>query len=135
MLKGSAVACPVSGDLLHIARVYDDPGDALGARLLVDRVWPRGLRKDALRLDDWVRAVAPSPALRKWFAHDPLKWDGFRARYLEELAANGEAVEQCLRWCRNGPVVLLFAARDRERNQAVVLRAHLLDALEAEARG
>lgn len=112
------------------ARVQDDLSKANGAKLLVDRIWPRGLRKADLRLDDWIKEVAPTTELRKWFAHDPRKWDEFRVRYCEELDDNADAVGRCLAWCRKGPVMLLFAARNREHNQAVVLREYLLAALD-----
>jgi uncharacterized protein YeaO (DUF488 family) len=114
---------------IRLARVHDDLSEIIGARLLVDRVWPRGVRKDALHLDDWIRDVAPSTTLRKWFGHDPARWDGFRRRYLAELAETPGAVARCLEWCRAGPVILLFAAKDRDHNQAVVLRDHLRESL------
>lgn len=114
---------------IGIARVHDAPDAMPGARLLVDRVWPRGVAKADLRLDEWVRDVAPSTELRKWFGHDPAKWDAFRDRYRAELEGKPEAVDRCLGWCRKGPVTLLFAARDREHNQAVVLREHLAERL------
>ncbi|WP_112320303.1 DUF488 domain-containing protein [Oceanibium sediminis] len=114
---------------IALARVYDAPGAAPGARLLVDRVWPRGVSKEALELDDWIREVAPSDALRKWFHHDPGKWDAFQRCYCAELDQNDEAVERCLSWRRKGPVVLLYGAKDREHNQAVVLRAYLHEQL------
>jgi uncharacterized protein YeaO (DUF488 family) len=110
---------------IRIARVRDEIEDLPGARLLVDRVWPRGVSKAALQLDDWIRDVAPSTGLRKWFGHDPERWEAFRDRYLAELAETPEAVERCLAWCRAGRVVLLFGAKDRDHNQAVVLRDHL----------
>jgi uncharacterized protein YeaO (DUF488 family) len=114
---------------IRIARVHDAPDAMPGARLLVDRVWPRGVTKAELRLDEWVRDVAPSTELRKWFDHDPAKWHAFRDRYRAELDDNPETVDQCLGWCRKGTVTLLFAARDREQNQAVVLREHLTERL------
>ena len=117
---------------IRLARVHDDLSDLPGARLLVDRVWPRGVRKDALHLDDWIRDVAPSSSLRKWFGHDPAKWDGFRRHYRSELAETRGAVARCLEWCRSGPVILLFAAKDRDHNQAVVLHDHLRDILKRE---
>jgi uncharacterized protein YeaO (DUF488 family) len=110
---------------IRIARVRDEIEDLPGARLLVDRVWPRGVTKAALQLDDWIRDVAHSTGLRKWFGHDPERWEAFRDRYLAELAETPEAVERCLAWCRAGRVVLLFGAKDRDHNQAVVLRDHL----------
>lgn len=112
-----------------IARVYDGPGGWRGARLLVDRVWPRGLRKADLVLDDWIREAAPSTALRKWFGHDPARWQDFQGRYRAELAQNPQALARCLEWCRKGPVVLLYGAKDRDHNQAVVLREVLQDHL------
>jgi uncharacterized protein YeaO (DUF488 family) len=87
------------------------------------------LRKEDLHLDDWIREVAPSDALRKWFGHEPEKWKAFRERYRAELDGEPEAVEKCLDWCRKGPVVLLYGARDQEHNQAVVLREYLQEAL------
>lgn len=119
------------GDIC-IARVYDDPAETAGARLLVDRVWPRGVGKTKLRHDAWIPEVAPSTDLRKWFGHTPAKWDGFIRRYREELAANPEAVDRCLAWCREGPVVLLYSAKDRDHNQALVLRDYLKERIAAE---
>ncbi|WP_226584158.1 DUF488 domain-containing protein [Acuticoccus sediminis] len=114
-----------SANSVYIARVYDDPKDTTGARLLVDRAWPRGVNKADLDHDEWIRDVAPSTELRKWFGHDPKKWAEFRMRYSAELKDNQDAVSRCLEWCRKGPVTLLFAARDREHNQAVILREYL----------
>lgn len=112
---------------IRIARVHDDVDQTSGARVLVDRVWPRGVGRAELRLDEWIRDVAPSPELRKWFGHDPEKWQEFQRRYRAQLDDNPEAVDRCLGWCRKGPVTLLFAAKDREHNQAVVLREHLIE--------
>ena len=117
---------------IGVARVYDGPGDAQHARLLVDRLWPRGISKAGLALDDWIREVAPSTELRKWFGHDPDRWDEFRRRYHAELDAIDEALERCLAWCRKGPVVLLYGAKDRDHNQAVVLRDYLRERLARE---
>lgn len=110
---------------IHLARVWDGPGAMVGARLLVDRLWPRGVSKDKLRLDGWLRDLAPSTGLRKWYGHDPARWDEFRHRYFAELDANPEAVAQLLERCRTGPVTLIYGAKDRDRNQAVVLREYL----------
>ncbi|MEI4232323.1 DUF488 domain-containing protein [Roseovarius sp. D22-M7] len=117
---------------IRVARVHDDLAEFPGARLLVDRIWPRGVRRDVLQPDDWIREVAPSTALRTWFGHDRDRWDAFRTRYLAELGDNPDSVERCLAWCRAGPVVLLFAAKDRDHNQAVVLRDHLRERLTRE---
>ncbi|MGD9669874.1 MAG: DUF488 domain-containing protein [Hyphomicrobiaceae bacterium] len=118
----------------HISatRVYDEPGVPQRARLLVDALWPRGIGKADLALDDWIREVAPSRNLRKWFGHDPDKWDEFRRRYRAELDDNEEAVERCLAWCRKGPVVLLYGAKDRDHNQAVALQDYLRERLARE---
>lgn len=109
---------------IHIARVYDHPS-AEGASLLVDRLWPRGIAKADLAPDEWIRDIAPTTELRKWFGHDPAKWEEFRRRYRAELDANAEAVERCLAWCRKGSVTLLYGAKDHEHNQAVELRDYL----------
>lgn len=110
---------------IRIARIHDDPATIKGARILVDRLWPRGVSKADARLDEWIREIAPSDDLRRWFGHDPAKWDEFRDRYRKELNANPDAVARLLDWCGKGAVTLLFAARDREHNQAVVLREYL----------
>lgn len=117
---------------IDLARVHDDVGKTQGARLLVDRVWPRGVSKGDLDLDDWIKEVAPSADLRKWFGHDADKWEEFRRPYQVELDHNDEALERCLAWCRKGPVVLLFGAKGRDHNQAVVLREHLRERLAQE---
>ena len=117
---------------ISAARLYDEPGVPQRARLLVDGLWPRGIGKADLALDDWIREVAPSSALRKWFSHDADRWDEFRRRYRAELDENDEAVERCLAWCRKGPVVLLYGAKDRDHNQAVVLQDYLRERLARE---
>lgn len=112
---------------IHVARVYDPPETWPGAHILVDRLWPRGIAKADLRLDAWPKALTPSNELRKWFHADiPARWPEFRQRYGEELKASTEAVEECLAWCRKGPVTLLTASTDRDHNQAVALRDYLL---------
>jgi uncharacterized protein YeaO (DUF488 family) len=106
-------------------RVYDDPSPDDGRRVLVDRLWPRGVSKEDAALDRWLQSAAPSDALREWFDHDPEKWDGFRRAYWTELR-DSEAVAE-LRELESGgePVTLVYAARDREHNNAVALRAFL----------
>ena len=119
-----------TGAAIHLARVRDpDPGLA-GARILVDRLWPRGIRKDVLKPDLWLRDIAPSNDLRQWFGHEVDKWPEFQTRYHAELDANPEAVAQLLDWCRKGPVVLLFDAHEAEHNNAVALRDYLLARLD-----
>lgn len=115
---------------IRVARAYDEAAEDGSARLLVDRVWPRGISRENLRLDDWIREVAPSGDLRKWFGHEPIRWEEFCKCYCAELDDNPAAVARCLDWCRKGTVTLLFAARDRDHNQAVVLRAYLAQQLE-----
>lgn len=120
------------GSDIDIARAFDKASDTDRARLLVDRIWPRGISKADLGLHDWIKVIAPTTELRKWFNHDPDKWGEFHNRYLHELAGNTDAVDRCLAWCRAGPVTLLFAAEDREHNQAVVLRNYLKQRLTGE---
>lgn len=114
---------------MRVRRVYEDPRSSDGARVLVDRLWPRGLRKDAVPLDDWLRDVAPSNDLRKWYGHDPGKFDEFRRRYLQELAGpDARASLGRLRTlAAQGRLTLLTATKDAEHSQAAVL-AELLDA-------
>ncbi len=113
---------------VRVRRVYDDPVAADGTRVLVDRVWPRGVRKDQLPLDMWVKDVAPSTELRKWYGHDPEKFDEFRRRYLDELDAESarEAVES-IRGTQ-GTITLLTATKDVEHSNAAVLTEVLRDA-------
>jgi len=110
---------------VKLKRVYDPPKPADGFRVLVDRLWPRGVSKSSARIDLWLKEIAPSAALRRWFGHDPLKWDAFRARYFRELQKNPKAVAQLNEIIRNGPVTLLFAAKDQEHNNAVALKEYL----------
>jgi uncharacterized protein YeaO (DUF488 family) len=114
---------------IRVRRVYDDPEDGDGARVLVDRVWPRGLRKDAARLDDWARDVAPSAALRAWYQHDPARFAEFRRRYIAELSDSEHqaGLARLRELARSGPVTLLTATRAVDISQAAVL-AELLRA-------
>ena len=108
-------------------RAYDPPSDEDGERILVDRLWPRGLAKDEARLSSWLKEVAPSPELRKWYGHDPARWEEFRKRYAMELRDPGKrALLESIAWkSRRGVVTLVYGARDRERNHAVVLKDHV----------
>ncbi len=110
---------------MKIKRVYQphDPED--GTRVLVDRIWPRGLSKERARVDLWLREVAPSTELRRWFNHVPARWEAFRARYEAELSARPDEVRRLADLARKGPLTLLFAASDEARNNAVVLKAYL----------
>lgn len=111
---------------LAIKRVYDPPSASDGRRFLVERLWPRGMKKEALPLDGWWRDVAPSTALRQWFGHDPARWEEFQRRYRTELAAHPDAWRPILAAAEVGPVTLLFSSRDREHNSVVALRSFLL---------
>lgn len=108
---------------VRIARVYDDPTSTNGARVLVDRLWPRGLSKDAAGLDEWLRDVAPSNELRKWYGHDPAKHDEFAKRYRAELAKSpaAEALASLREMCDRGPVALLTASKALDISQAAFL--------------
>jgi uncharacterized protein YeaO (DUF488 family) len=108
--------------MLRIRRIYDPPAADDGRRVLVDRLWPRGLSREDARIDEWLKEIAPSDGLRKWFGHDPARWEEFRKRYREELHGHGELLERLRAEGRQGTVTLLFAAKDEERNNAVVLK-------------
>jgi uncharacterized protein YeaO (DUF488 family) len=112
---------------IAVKRVYGDvPTKSDGCRILAERLWPRGLKKEALKLDFWLRDVAPSTTLRKWFGHDPKKWDAFRQRYFKELDANSAAVDELREHARKEKVTLLFSSRDEEHNNVIALREYLL---------
>jgi uncharacterized protein YeaO (DUF488 family) len=117
---------------IRLVRVYDEEQPAGGRRYLVDRLWPRGVRREDLTLDGWLRDVAPSTELRRWFGHDPERWPEFRRRFTEELRAGPDGLAVLLDAVRAGDVTLLYAARDRERNNAVVLRDVLRDVLRSD---
>ena len=106
---------------VKIKRIYDPAERGDGYRVLVDRLWPRGVSRERAQLDEWARELAPSSELRKWFNHEPVRFDEFRSRYREELRERRPQVEDLRRRARDGPVTLLYAARDREHNDAVVL--------------
>jgi len=111
--------------LLKTKRVYEPAEPSDGARFLVDRLWPRGIKKEKLEMEAWLKDVAPSQNLRKWFAHDPAKWQEFQRRYRAELEANPDAWKPILEAARQGNVTLLYSARDSEHNSAVLLKAFL----------
>jgi uncharacterized protein YeaO (DUF488 family) len=108
---------------ISVRRVFDRrPGRRGEVRVLVDRVWPRGVRKESLKLDRWARDLAPSDGLRRWFGHDPKKWEEFQRRYRFELAEKAASLVGLAEAARDAPVVLLYGARDELHNQAVVLK-------------
>ena len=111
---------------IRAVRVYELGPEDRESRWLVDRRWPRGVKRDSLQLAEWAREAAPSDELRRWFGHDPSRWEEFRRRYVEELDANPAAWRPLLDSAHDGNLLLLYAARDRDRNNAVVLRDYLL---------
>jgi uncharacterized protein YeaO (DUF488 family) len=110
---------------VRVKRVYLSPADDDGTRILVDRIWPRGLTKEHAAVDVWLKDVAPSASLRSWFGHDPAKWTEFRARYAAELTANGSEVGRLRAILAEGDATLLYASKDETHNNAVVLLAFL----------
>lgn len=110
---------------VRIRRAYEGPRRGDGFRVLVDRLWPRGVRRDDLALDAWWKELAPSDALRRWFRHDPSRWEEFKTRYFAELDEAAHAVAPLLERAREGRVTLLYGARDTRHNQAVALREYL----------
>jgi len=108
-----------------VKRVYETPEASDGTRVLVDRIWPRGLSKERARVDVWLKDIAPSAGLRTWFGHDPKRWSEFHSRYFTELRANRAEVDRMMSLLSEGKVTLLFAARDIEHNNAVALSDYL----------
>lgn len=111
---------------IKMKRAYVAPAAEDGTRILVDRLWPRGVAKEAAAIDHWVKEIAPSNELRKWFGHDPSRWDEFRRRYTAELERHGEQLDLIRQLAREGQITLVYAARDELHNDAVVLRDVLL---------
>jgi uncharacterized protein YeaO (DUF488 family) len=110
---------------IKIKRAYEPPSEDDGMRILVDRLWPRGLTKARASVDLWLKDIAPSTELRKWFGHDPGKWTEFKTRYRAELKKNGDRVSLLKSKVQEGKVTLIYGAKDEEHNEAVVLRAFL----------
>jgi len=111
--------------MIRLKRAYEPAAAADGTRFLVERLWPRGMTKAALKLDGWLKDVAPSQELRSWYSHDVARWPEFRRRYLAELAANQEALAPLRAAARSGTLTLVFASRDAEHCSAAVLKEHL----------
>ncbi|HVC18890.1 MAG TPA: DUF488 family protein [Vicinamibacterales bacterium] len=111
---------------IRVKRAYDPVSRADGRRFLVERLWPRGLTKEKLRLDDWLKEVGPTTELRKWFSHDPEKWNEFRRRYVRELESRPDAWRPILSAARRGAVTLVYSSHDEQHNNAVVLQAYLV---------
>lgn len=110
---------------IKIKRVYEQPNDGDGTRVLVDRLWPRGLTKEKARVEVWFKEIAPSTELRKWFGHDPEKWKRFRGRYETELRHNRDLIKMLKSKAREGTITLLYGARDEKHNEALVLKQFL----------
>lgn len=113
--------------MLKTKRVYESSQNSDGTRFLVDRLWPRGVKKEKLKVKAWLKDAAPSPELRKWFAHDPAKWQEFQERYRAELESDPDAWKPILEAAKQGDVTLLYSARDTEHNSAVLLKEFLDD--------
>ena len=111
--------------MLALKRVYDKPAPEDGVRFLVERLWPRGIKKTDLRLDDWLKDVAPSTELRQWFSHDPKKWTEFQKRYFAELDSHPKACEPIRSAAGHGRVTIVYSSHDTEHNNAVALKEYL----------
>jgi len=117
-------AIPASN--VQLKRAYEPPDKKDGTRILVDRLWPRGVSKEEASLDEWIKEIAPSADLRTWFGHEPRRWAEFRKRYRAELAEHSEMLKDLRRRAREGPITLVYSARDEVHNDAVVLRNVIL---------
>jgi len=116
--------------MLKVKRVYEALESSDGARFLVERLWPRGMKKESLHMDGWLKDVAPSDTLRQWFGHDPVKWDEFKSRYFAELGKNPKVFQPLLDAARRGNVTLLCSAHDTLHNNALALKEYLEEHLE-----
>lgn len=110
---------------IQVKRVYESPDPSDGKRILVDRLWPRGLSKAKARIDYWAREIAPSTELRRWYGHEPAKWSEFKARYSTELDANSDQVTELLALVKKGPVTFVYSSKEQALNNAIALREYL----------
>ncbi len=110
--------------MIKIKRIYEEPAQDDGSRILVDRLWPRGLSKDRAKVELWLKDIAPGDALRKWFAHEPEKWNEFKSRYFQELQDKKQLVDLIVEKARSG-VTLLYGAKDEKHNNAVALKEYI----------
>jgi len=108
--------------MLKIKRIYETASSEDGKRILVDRLWPRGIKKEDAEIDEWLKEIAPSDTLRKWFAHDPAKWQVFKTKYAHEIRVKSDLIERLRKESRKSTVTLLFSAKDSEHNNAVALK-------------
>ncbi|MBS1787837.1 MAG: DUF488 family protein [Acidobacteria bacterium] len=111
--------------MIKLKRIYEAPSDDDGKRILVERLWPRGISKEKAKLDEWVKEIAPSQELRQWFKHDPAKWEEFQKRYRKELDQNQELVKELKRKVKGKTVTFVYAASDEDRNSALLLKKYL----------
>jgi len=116
----------LSAGNIKLKRAYERPAARDGTRILIDRLWPRGLKKADAAIDQWAKDIAPSTALRKWFGHDPARWQEFRSRYAEEVHEHPDQLGRLRALARKGPITLVFSAHDEVHNDAVALRDFLL---------
>jgi uncharacterized protein YeaO (DUF488 family) len=115
----------MTADRIRTKRVYDPPEKSDGYRVLVDRLWPRGISREKARVDEWLKEIAPSSELRNWYGHDPEKWKEFKSRYFRELGRNRPAVGALRKQVKKGKTTLLYASREREINNAAALKEYL----------
>jgi uncharacterized protein YeaO (DUF488 family) len=120
------MASRIAAKNVKLKRAYAPSAAGDGVRILIDRLWPRGVRKSRLALDQWMKEIAPSPELRKWFGHDPARWDEFRRRYAAELRGNAELLGRLRALARSRPITLVYSAHDEAHNDAVALRNLIL---------
>ena len=116
----------IAASNVKLKRAYEPAAAGDGTRILIDRLWPRGVSKSRIALDQWMKDIAPSSELRKWFGHDPARWAEFRSRYVKELRANAELFSQLRTLARERPITLVYSAHDEVHNDAVVLRDLIL---------
>jgi uncharacterized protein YeaO (DUF488 family) len=116
----------ISAANVKLKRAYEPPAADDGTRILVDRLWPRGVTKKRAAIDHWMKDIAPSTGLRKWFSHDPARWDEFRRRYAKEVHRNAALLDQLRSLARHGPITLVYSAHDEKHNDAVELRELIL---------
>ena len=117
----------ISADHIRLKRAYEAPAPDDGTRILIDRLWPRGVKKADAAIDEWMKEIAPSTRLRKWFGHDPGRWDEFRRRYQTEIRQHSDEFDRLHALAQRGRITLVFSARDEAHNDAVVLRDLLLN--------
>ena len=121
MIVRRSTAEKAKGLVVQLRRAYDPPSPGDGSRLLVDRLWPRGVTNEKLKIVAWMRDLGPSDAPRKWFGHDPARWEGFRRRYMKELAGRKALLRELIAHARRGKLTLVYSAHDSVHNQAVVI--------------